>query len=180
MTELTGQNDIANEVEAIAFLFEDETAHSQMNLVRVFGWGLLNPLEYTYFIDMELCEFDLQSQIRFVNDRREVMKAMVSTDATAGTNGFQEALLVVKHTVNTLRDIILGLGYLHGRELVHRDLKPANGTHTLLFLPTNHISAFLSDFKMLETLRFRLHLSGVLRPRGIHFPCPRYTGIQSA
>jgi hypothetical protein len=160
MTEIAGQNDIANEVQAIARLFNDETAHSQINLVRIFGWGLLNPLEYSYYLDMELCAYDLHSQIRFAKEQREYIKAMVLTDATNSSHRYRRALSHVEYTVNILRDIMRGLRYLHSRELVHRDLKPANGTHTLL--SSNNPSPPQKGSSLLSQLSF-LDLRGGLR-----------------
>ncbi|PFH51565.1 hypothetical protein AMATHDRAFT_142422 [Amanita thiersii Skay4041] len=42
------------------------------------------------------------------------------------TNGEQEPILLVDQTRRVMRDVIVGLDYLHHQGIIHRDIKPAN------------------------------------------------------
>jgi serine/threonine protein kinase len=93
---------------------------SHSHIVEVFKLGELRNTDY-YFIDMELCDLNLQEYI----------------DCSTSPNPSVSIPFFVKNAPppmkaqqiwNVMRQIASGLKYLHTLHLVHRDLKPANGT----------------------------------------------------
>lgn len=87
-----------------------------MNIVQVLGRGELSPMPY-YFIDMELCNFNLDTYFRYLRNVRN------------GNNDSKYSLEMenMKPPLEILKDITSGVFFIHEQEEVHRDLKPQNG-----------------------------------------------------
>jgi len=99
-------DDIHNEIRAIGKICK----RRHRNVVEVVSickdvWEKLP----AYFIQMELCDGDMDSYIR----RRYALGKSID-------------LLEV---VDVMSQVLEGLVFLHGNNEVHRDLKPKNGTH---------------------------------------------------
>jgi serine/threonine protein kinase len=78
------------------------------NLVSIFQSGQLIGTPY-YFIDMELCDYDLEDYLS-----RGGLK--------------EEKILCRSHKLlKVFVDILNGVDFIHGEGEVHRDLKPGNG-----------------------------------------------------
>ena len=105
-------NDMRNEIRAIDKLCGENSHH---NLVRVLRHGLLfrSSLSY-YFIDMELCDMDLNSYI-------------IAQKALADSNSLPSVEKTLEAVLKILKEINAGLEFIHGHGEVHRDLKPSNG-----------------------------------------------------
>jgi serine/threonine protein kinase len=86
---------------------------SHKNIISILNHGEFS-LEY-YYIDMELCNYDLRrfiystEQIQFLS---EVKRSQAKDDS-------------IWHIVE---DISCGVAFVHSQDCVHRDLKPDNST----------------------------------------------------
>lgn len=122
------KKDIENEVKAITDICAS-SGHG--NVIRFLDHGPLPASDY-YYIDMELCDFNLDKYIhapnrlpliwgrRLKRKTRERLKPAFCEE----WNSIQEK----RENVWTIMDhITAGVEFLHGRGLAHRDLKPQNG-----------------------------------------------------
>jgi serine/threonine protein kinase len=91
---------VENEQRAVVKLCQD----SHKNLVAILGLGKFDSSHY--YIDMELCQSDLEQYIQTSN---------VEIDRIWGI----------------MRDISDGVAFIHSHNEVHRDLKPRNSTFVL-------------------------------------------------
>jgi serine/threonine protein kinase len=93
----------------------------QSNIVTVLRMGKLQDPPY-YFIDMELCDLNLENYIQHPHEREpgDLPVPYCITDVSQGAKAEQ--------IWNIMRQIANGVQYLHSLNLIHRDLKPANGT----------------------------------------------------
>ena len=114
------QKDIINEITAINTVCI-ETSHE--NIVRVFRHGELTPSSSYYFIDMELCDMNLEQYLSGSYNPLVVFGLM---GRVRPENSQEEAKLQI--TWDIITQIAEGLDYVHSHNLVHRDLKPRNGT----------------------------------------------------
>ena len=106
-------DDIHNEIRAIGKICKLR----HRNVVEVLSickdvWEKLP----AYFIQMELCDGDMDSYIR----RRHALGAPIG----------------VLEVVAIMAQVLDGLVFLHGNDEVHRDLKPKNGTHKSFLQPS--------------------------------------------
>jgi serine/threonine protein kinase len=113
------QEHINNEIRASVKLCK---TGAHRNIVAVFNLGNF-PNTMFYFIDMELCDLNLDTYIY----QRWTQKLIerIPNFATATTT--ERATQVSR----ILLDIANGLAFIHGHREVHRDLKPQNGRITL-------------------------------------------------
>jgi serine/threonine protein kinase len=109
------QDHINNEIRASVKLCKTG-AHK--NIVAVFDLGNL-PNTIFYFIDMELCDMNLDTYIYSRSTPKLVDKIPYFFNATATERAAQ-----IK---NIMLDIANGLVFIHDHNEVHRDLKPHNG-----------------------------------------------------
>jgi len=109
------KEDIANEIKAVTQLCA-EGVHK--NIVAVLNHGWLKSSPY-YFIDMELCDFNLETFIYNIDFDR------FKSDFETTGKSMEEVRLGNLWTITI--DIVRGLHFIHGHGQVHRDLKPRNG-----------------------------------------------------
>lgn len=108
---------IANEARAITILCRN----SHVNIIHVFEHGYLNAA--SYFIDMELCELNLDEYIR---GRKTGVYGLLDW-AEAAKQGYTIFL-----TVAIMQQLLSGLIFIHHHREVHRDLDPKNGKRSLI------------------------------------------------
>ena len=106
-------NDIENEVRAIKKLCGHD-AHP--NIVEVLRLGVLVGSPY-YFIDMELCDMNLENYIYNNSPKRESLPRFVKTAPSS---------VKASQIWNIMRQVASGVAFIHSHEEVHRDLKPRN------------------------------------------------------
>jgi serine/threonine protein kinase len=105
--------DIENEVRAITKLCGHD-AHP--NIVEVLRLGRLVGSPY-YFIDMELCDMNLENYIYSNSPKQESLPHFVKTAPSS---------VKASQIWNIMRQIASGVAFIHSHDEVHRDLKPRN------------------------------------------------------
>jgi serine/threonine protein kinase len=93
------------------------------NIVSVLQFGFLENNPACYYLDMELCDLNLESYI-FQNVSPEIIASI--HDALAVNS--QEASNRMVPVWRIILDICNGVRFIHEHQEVHRDLKPKNGT----------------------------------------------------
>jgi serine/threonine protein kinase len=106
---------VQNELRAIDKLREP----GHRNVVDVLKHGELLYMSL-YFIDMELCDMNLETFIHGESSGTIDADSLYSPIHPS-------SLLKVEQIRGIVTDITDGLAYIHGHGEVHRDLKPANG-----------------------------------------------------
>jgi serine/threonine protein kinase len=110
-------DDIKNEERAIKKLCGKPT---HKNIVEVLRLGDLFNSPY-YFIDMELCDFNLEDYIyRDLDLPIQTSTPRFVTSAPSEA----EALPIWK----IMMEITSGVEFIHSKDEIHRDLKPSNST----------------------------------------------------
>lgn len=110
------------EVRAIEKLFSNGALHD--NLVTVIAHGKLQGVPF-YYIDMELCEGNLEEYIRgnqrqkFEQYNNPRLLNLSNCDCPVGS------------IWDVVEQIASGIQFIHSCGEVHRDLKPRNGTTTV-------------------------------------------------
>ena len=109
---------IQNEMRAVTKLCKPG---SHENIVAVFEFGKL-PRSYFHFIDMELCDLNLETYIYrdwtpYVKERAPDLVAIDDMSTTAKLSQIGDIMM----------DIAAGVAFIHSHQEVHRDLKPRNG-----------------------------------------------------
>lgn len=153
------EEDIQNERRALDKLcFEKHP-----NIVTVFRHSQLSGSSF-YAIDMEYCQSTLQDWIRDpipVNQIWELDDLHLYRDDDAKR---------WNRVGKIMRDILLGLGFIHSRKEVHRDLKPSNGhyTHYIMLI---HSSLQIWQTKSMENRRLWLYNSRLVKENYCHLKC---------
>ena len=112
-----------------------------MNIVQVFDHGLLSQYPY-YFIDMELCDFNLHDFIHRKNH----------PESSKSIPYFSQRDDSISQIWTIMSQVASGVEYIHRQGQVHRDIKPANGES--LASITDVVSSVLLQMLGLETGRF--------------------------
>jgi serine/threonine protein kinase len=107
---------IKNEVRAVAKLCKPGT---NKNIVSVFRHGTLTASHF-YFLDMELCELNLEHYI----ERK--WTPLITAKVPYFTNE-QPTRMRTSQIWDIMEDISSGVGFIHLQNEIHRDLKPRNG-----------------------------------------------------
>jgi serine/threonine protein kinase len=103
--------DVQNEIRAITKLCDG----SHANIIKILRHGELPDSSHA-FIDMELCDFNLED---FVKSMLCVARARASSQSSR-----QQRALEMWDIMHQIAD---GLTFIHEKGEVHRDLKPQNG-----------------------------------------------------
>src|SRR5271170_2594932 len=122
------KKDIENEVKAITDI---RASSGHGNVIRFLDHGPLSASDY-YYIDMELCDFNLDKYVHSPN--RSLLlpgRFKLGESKESLKPAFCEEWISIREqreNVWTIMDhITAGVEFLHGRGLAHRDLKPQNG-----------------------------------------------------
>jgi len=115
--------DIENEFRVVLSLCKDE---GHPNIVKVLRDGELVPGRL-FYIDMELCDFNLHE---FIRTRTNPTERLESEDAFVKFPKFgvlSKGLTRLNVTWTIMADIASGLAFIHGKDCIHGDLNPRNG-----------------------------------------------------
>ena len=96
------------------------------NIVFAFEWGKLSNSPY-YYIDMELCDFNLETYILRKWEPPMSLKVphFTNFDLLKPDQKLGQILTIMK-------DIANGVAFIHLQQETHRDLKPRNGIRIIL------------------------------------------------
>ena len=109
--------DIQNEIRAVEKLCKSGT---HKNIVAVLNHGKLPP--WFYFLDMELCDLNLES---YINRRwTPALQKRIQYFTSELPSSMRTAQLW-----HIMEDMTCGVAFIHQHKEVHRDLKPRNGTN---------------------------------------------------
>jgi serine/threonine protein kinase len=92
---------------------------AHVNIVQVFNHGLLWDFPY-YYIDMELCEMNLQDYIQSTTPADPSKSLPRFIKGGGGTDSLLQIWTVMSQ-------IGSGVEYIHCEDQIHRDIEPANG-----------------------------------------------------
>lgn len=104
--------DLQNEVRILKKIEN----HKHPHIIRILKHGSLEGSQY-YHVDMELCQLNLAQYIYKKGEWPDIVKQGRYFIATEGHMG---------HIWEIVKEIALGLAFLHKIGEVHRDLKPEN------------------------------------------------------
>ena len=147
--------DIENEFRVVLSLCKDE---GHPNIVKVLRDGELVPGRL-FYIDMELCDFNLHE---FIRTRTSPTERLESEDAFVKFPKFgvlSKGLTRLNVTWTIMADIASGLAFIHGKDCIHGDLNPRNGFLRQYNGP-NFVSVVLQKRRTLENRRFWYSHSG--------------------
>jgi len=115
-----GVQEIANEIRVGEKL---SAMGTHKNIVSILRHGVLPNIQ-AYYIDMELCDLDLEKYIR------KTWKDRLTDNISRYQASHSEAEVVrffgLLYVREIMKDITRGLAFIHLEGEVHRDLKPAN------------------------------------------------------
>ena len=154
---LFSEKDIFGELHAIEKLYKPDHGHdglespdnensatvpravrfescAHQNLVRIFASGRM-PLSPDYYIDMELCQYDLN---QWIVKNQVLTKNWERETETEGDHNIiiSDIFDMLDEGLNIVLQILTGLEFIHSHGMVHRDLNPRNGK-SLQVLPAN-------------------------------------------
>lgn len=108
------EEDINNEARAIEKLCKS----SHDNVINVIMHGRFNPTSATYFIDMELCNINLEE---YIQGTKVGIRGLIDWE-TAHKEEQRQFLIIA-----IMQQLLSGLAFIHRHDEVHRDMAPQNG-----------------------------------------------------
>lgn len=118
------KQDVENEIRALSTLLKDG---GHPNIVSFLNHGCLS--DQRYFIDMELCDLNLDDYIRGKNLDFIGMKESASDSFfNSAVSARDKSLTKWVNVWAIMNQIATGLEFIHSKGQVHRDLKPRNST----------------------------------------------------
>lgn len=117
---------------------------AHQNIIAVYRHGQLQPPHAFYYIDMELCDINLEEYIQCTT--RDVHGLMDWDKAIENGHGLFLIFAI-------LQEILCGLNFIHTHNEVHRDLNPQNGSRCLCSVLTR--SFVLIEKSVVENCGFR-------------------------
>jgi len=112
LTATITEDDINNEMRAVAKLCM--TQHAHKNIVSVFGYGRLST--FLYFIDMELCDLNLERGIYGTWDEAATRKLPFLTADLPPR-------MRIGQVWDIMEDVSRAVAFIHDEHEIHRDLK---------------------------------------------------------
>jgi serine/threonine protein kinase len=114
------ETDINNEIRAVAKLCM--TAHTHKNIVSVFDYGQLSA--FIYYIDMELCDLNLEQWI-YRTWHQDLAKELHHLTAELPPR------MRIGQVWDIMEDITRAVAFIHDEHEIHRDLKPSNSLYAV-------------------------------------------------
>ena len=154
------RGDILSEIQAIDKLYK---SHRPKRLIRILEHAWL-PRSTDYYMDMELCAYNLDAWIRNNMPLYQMKRSDMDTSSYRYRLWDSDLGDMLEDGLIIMLDISKGLEFIHRCKLVHRDLNPRNGISTP---PGNnlHSSIIFGDGQSLESFRLRIHFNSQLELR---------------
>ena len=102
------------------------------NIVKFLRHGWFPDQSY-FYIDLQLCDFNLEEHIR--NDSAWA-SAVPTSDVTKSKFSLKDGQTSRKfdEIMDIIQQLARGVKFLHSQNAIHRDLKPRNGEHLTFFV----------------------------------------------
>jgi serine/threonine protein kinase len=121
------EDDINNELRTVDKLCR--TDHTHPNIIAVFDYGRIS--QFIYFIDMELCDLNLERWIYRSWDENAAKKLPFLTTELPSRARMDQVW-------DIMEDVTQAVAFIHSKLEIHRDLKPANSVYILFSLRLTH------------------------------------------
>ena len=118
--------DIENEARVIS-LFMGIGGHKNIVTITQHGWMKAPSFNY-YYIDMELCDFTLETYITHLDGSKAIGKDEFAHCPPVFIQQVPHPVIRIQNAWTIGVHIARGLEFMHSQERVHRDLNPSNGT----------------------------------------------------
>lgn len=122
-----GKADVENEAQ-VASLILMNGGHGNIITILSHGW-LKYSFNQCYYIDMELCEFNLRDYVNYHYNQPTVVFE-TNIEPNLSPTVVRKDSSIIERMQNTWTigiHIALGLEFMHSTKQAHRDLKPGNG-----------------------------------------------------
>jgi serine/threonine protein kinase len=162
------EDDIKNEMRAVAKLCM--TQHTHKNIVSVFDYGRLS--SFLYFIDMELCDLNLERWIYRQWDEATAKKLpFLTAEFPPGPR--------LGQVLDIMEDITRAVAFIHEEHEIHRDLKPSNGLYS--YNTGSEIFSFVFSCEpSVENHGFRLYRGRLFPQSAYNYILTRHHQLSSA
>jgi serine/threonine protein kinase len=124
----------------------------------MFGYGRLSA-SYHY-LDMELCDINLESWIerKWTEETKKKLPYLTADSPSR---------MRMSQIWDVMEDVTSAVGFIHSQHEIHRDIKPRNSNGSQLSINAN-FSSLLSYGPSLENCRFRSYIGGYLKNPSHH------------
>jgi len=125
--------ELPREARLVDELYLNRDGQNHGNLIKVLKHDWLPTVPYIYYIDMELCDFDMHKYI--TGGDGYVVREDRTPRHLRGKRGPYDIVHIAKQLAS-------GIEFIHGHKKVHRDLKPANSISIALNVHLNSSPLF--------------------------------------
>jgi len=145
------------------------TQHTHKNIVSVFDYGHLS--SFLYFIDMELCDLNLERWIYRTGDEAPANKLPFLTAQLPSRARLEQVW-------DIMEDITWAVAFIHENHEIHRDLKLSTGLYPYKTW-TKALGFVFPCQRNMEGYRFCIHYGGFVTSSIHNCLCTGYEELSS-